>query len=121
MPVTRPLGYDPGVRYSISGSLCVGTLLSALAGAAEPKPIDFGRDVRPVLERACWKCHGPEKQRGGLRLDRREGALAAGDSGRRAVSPGHPAESALIRRVEAPDPAERMPQRADPLPREENR
>ena len=60
------------------------------AAGAEPQPIDFGRDVRPILERSCWKCHGPDKQKGGLRFDRRQGAVAAGDSGKKAILPGGP-------------------------------
>jgi hypothetical protein len=60
------------------------------AAGAEPQRIDFGRDVRPILERSCWKCHGPDKQKGGLRFDRRQGAVAAGDSGKKAILPGGP-------------------------------
>ena len=34
-------------------------------------PIDFARDVRPIFQSRCLGCHGPGKQKGGLRLDRR--------------------------------------------------
>jgi hypothetical protein len=71
--------------------------------------------VRPILERSCWKCHGPEKQKGGLRLDLRASALGPTDSGERAITPGKADESELIRRVEADDPEQRMPPKADPL------
>ena len=71
------------------------------APAAEPARVDFARDVRPILERSCWKCHGPDKQKGGLRLDLRAAALGLGDSGSRAITPGKADESELIRRVEA--------------------
>jgi hypothetical protein len=81
--------------------------------------VDFGRDVRPILERSCWKCHGPEKQKGGLRFDRRAGAITAGDSGKQAIQPGKPDESEMIRKIEAADAAERMPPKLDPLPREQ--
>jgi cytochrome c553/dsDNA-binding SOS-regulon protein len=85
------------------------------AHAAEDRQIDFDRDVRPILARSCWKCHGPDKQQGGVRLDRRDALLAAGDSGQAPVSPGKADASALIRRIEAVDPAERMPAEAGPL------
>ena len=89
--------------------------------AAEPERVDFARDVRPILERSCWKCHGPEKQKGGLRLDLRAAALGLGDSGSRAITPGKADESELIRRVEADDVEERMPPKSDPLGRDEIR
>jgi hypothetical protein len=87
--------------------------------AGAPKRVDFARDVRPILERACWKCHGPEKQQGGLRFDLRARALISGDSGRRAIAPGKAAESELIRRIEAADVDERMPPKSPPLSRGE--
>ncbi len=91
------------------------------APAAEPERADFARDVRPILERSCWKCHGPEKQKGGLRLDLRTAALGVGDSGSRAITPGKADESELIRRVETADVEERMPPKSDPLGRDEIR
>src|SRR6516162_6584103 len=83
--------------------------------AAQEPSVDFGRDVRPILERFCWKCHGPEKQKGGLRFDRRQGAFAAGDSGKKAITPGRAEDSELIRRVEVANTDERMPLKAEPL------
>jgi hypothetical protein len=91
------------------------------APAAEPERVDFAREVRPILERACWKCHGPEKQKGGLRLDLRSAAVGPADSGGRAITPGKADESELIRRVEAEDAEERMPPKSDPLGRDETR
>ena len=91
------------------------------ASAAEPTRADFARDVRPILERSCWKCHGPDRQKGGLRLDRRAAALGATDSGGRAITPGKADESELIRRVETGDVEERMPPKSDPLGRDEVR
>src|SRR5262245_19813862 len=79
------------------------------AAGGQPTRVEFARDVRPILERSCWKCHGPDKQKGGVRFDRRQGAIAAGDSGKTAVRPRRAAESELIRRVEAGNADERMP------------
>lgn len=83
--------------------------------AADAPPVEFTRDVRPILESSCWKCHGPHKQQGGLRFDRREDALRVGDSGQRAVTPGRIAQSELIRRVEATDDSQCMPSNTAPL------
>ena len=66
--------------------------------AAEPvsAAIDrFEKKVRPLLAARCWQCHGPEKRKGGLRLDTAEAIGAGGDSGP-AVVPGNPRESRLI-------------------------
>ncbi|MFN0069373.1 MAG: DUF1553 domain-containing protein [Limisphaerales bacterium] len=77
---------------------------------------DFARDVRPVLARECVACHGPDKQQGGLRLDRREDALGGGDSGAPWI-PGEAAGSLLIQVVEGRHAdIERMPKKKDALP-----
>jgi hypothetical protein len=85
-------------------------------GAAKPAP-DFARDVLPVLKEQCWSCHGPSKQKGGLRLDVRTRAFAGGASGRVLV-PGKAAESRLVQLLRSSDAEERMPAKAAALPRE---
>ena len=61
-------------------------------------PVDFIRDVQPILQQNCYRCHGPEKQKSGLRLDHRSGALHGGDGGP-AIVPGKSAESRMIQYV----------------------
>lgn len=76
--------------------------LLLLAGvAAGEEPIDFNRDIRPLLSGNCFHCHGPdaESREAGLRLDEREGAVAELDSGMAAVVPGKPDESELLARL----------------------
>jgi mono/diheme cytochrome c family protein len=58
----------------------------------------FEAKVRPVLANHCLQCHGPEKQKGGLRLDGREAMLRGGEAGR-VVVPGKPEESPLIEAI----------------------
>jgi len=82
--------------------------------ASGGQPIDFIRDVRPVLEKHCTKCHGEDEQQGGLRLDVRDDALRGGDSGP-VIVPAKGAESLLILRVTSKDASERMPQEGPPL------
>lgn len=83
-------------------------LAGPLRGA---EPVDFRRDVRPILARACFKCHGPDDQtrQGELRLDVREGALAPAESGEKAIVPGEPNASELMRRITATDADVVMP------------
>jgi cytochrome c553 len=78
--------------------------------------IDFARDVEPILSGNCVKCHGPEKQKGGLRFDSRDAAFKAGESGDMAIVPGAPAKSSLIRRVTSHDGDEQMPPKGERLP-----
>jgi mono/diheme cytochrome c family protein len=66
-------------------------------------------EARAILAERCHKCHGAEKQKGGLRLDRRAAALRGGDSVDRVVVPGRSAESDLLERVRSSDPDVRMP------------
>ncbi|MFM1770348.1 MAG: hypothetical protein RJA22_2877 [Verrucomicrobiota bacterium] len=91
-------------------------------GAAEPSGLDlFLTRVRPAWEAKCFRCHGPEKQKGGCRLDLAESAQQAGDSGRPAVVPGRPMESEVVRLVLLPrDHDEAMPPAGkEPLTAEE--
>src|SRR2546426_5215394 len=73
--------------------------------------VDFNRDIRPIFSENCYACHGPdgEKRKAGLRLDRKEGALAELKSGNRAIVPSEVVNSALIARITASDEDERMP------------
>jgi hypothetical protein len=86
---------------------------------AAPRPIDYARDVRPILETRCYACHGPNKQKAGLRLDERAVAFRVGSDGVEAIRPGHASESELIRRVGSLDPEERMPPEGDRLTSEQ--
>ncbi|MBS0208209.1 MAG: PSD1 domain-containing protein [Planctomycetes bacterium] len=89
--------------------------LSALAprAAAEPRPVDYSRDVQPLLAEHCFHCHGRDEgsREGGLRLDVRELALQGGDSEKPAIVPGHPERSELLARITSPDADEVMPPR----------
>src|SRR4051794_10101989 len=76
----------------------------------------FENKVRPILVEHCQKCHGPQKQNGGLRLDRKEGPAKGGDSGA-AVVPGKPDASLLIRAIRRHPDVSPMPP-SKPLPPE---
>lgn len=94
---------------SFLAALGVVPMLGRLPAQAAAGP-DYGRDVRPILSNNCLPCHGPDagKRRANLRLDTDGGDLET-RSGRRALVPGEPEASELIRRITATDPQERMP------------
>ncbi len=93
-----------------------GTKADAAGGAEKPAaPIDFDRDIQPILAR-CVQCHSPGKAKGGLRLTSRQTALAELDTGNRAVVPGKPDDSELLSRVVNTNAKLRMPPNAEPLP-----
>ena len=68
----------------------------ATEAEADPAAIEFfEKSVRPILAARCQGCHGPIKQKGGLRLDAR-GAMIAGGATGPAIVPGNPKESLLV-------------------------
>jgi len=75
-------------------------------------PVDFTRDVQPLLNKHCVECHGGVKQKGRLMLTNRTRALQGGKSGKPLLVAGRPEESELYRRLTHHDPDERMPPEA---------
>ncbi len=89
---------------------------SAPAAESGPTPrakVNFNREVRPILAKNCFVCHGPDeaKRANGLRLDLIESATKPLKSGETAIVPGDPEASALIFRVTEEDETLRMPPR----------
>jgi mono/diheme cytochrome c family protein len=58
--------------------------------------VDFAEQIKPLLERSCVACHGPDKQRSKFRLDSREALLKGGNTGSAVVLPGKSAQSPLL-------------------------
>jgi Protein of unknown function (DUF1553)/Protein of unknown function (DUF1549)/Planctomycete cytochrome C len=85
------------------------TMVVATVGFAEG-PVDYNRDVRPILAENCYACHGPDAnaRKAGLRLDRKEEALRERNGGA-AVVPGDLDSSELVLRIVDDDPDARMP------------
>ena len=93
----------------LSCIICV-VLTSASAAETSQKPLEYGRDVRPILAENCFHCHGQDskKRMAGLRLDEFESATAKrGD--RAALVPHQPDASGIYQRITAAQPARRMP------------
>jgi len=82
-----------------------------LAATATAQPLQFNRDIRPILSDKCLACHGQDSVNKGirLRLDQEEQAKGDLGNGRRAILPGKPEESLVIARLRHPNKALRMP------------
>ena len=82
-----------------------------LCHANEPDglPVDFGRDIKPILDKNCGRCHGPKKQESGLRLDDRRNLLQGGDHGKPAIVAGDSNESFLVELISGKNADLRMP------------
>jgi len=95
-------------------------IVSGLVGfgnweARSADKVDFARDIQPILQKSCVECHGPEKPKGKLRLDTKEGALKGGNNGV-VISPGKADESDVYRRITLPaDHDDVMPNKGDKL------
>jgi len=76
--------------------------------------VDFKRDVEPIFQAHCYDCHGPAKQKGGIRLDD-PAALKGGDSGEALLIPGDAAKSHLMRLVRGDLEDEVMPPKGERL------
>src|SRR4051812_40807464 len=81
---------------AVATILFVAIVMGVAVGDSPPvKSIDFARDVQPILAKNCLSCHGPDKQKNGLRLDTVTAILSGGDSGP-AVVAGKPDQSLLF-------------------------
>ena len=78
------------------------------------KPVEFAREIRPILSDTCFKCHGVDaaKRKGGLRLDQKEEWFHPREEGPLVV-PGKPQESLVFTRITHSDPDDQMPPREE--------
>src|SRR5262245_49612271 len=104
--LTHPAPHSHQLLHWLIGALVFALALLAIASvaaAAAPEPTAehikyFEEKVRPILAANCYKCHGTENQKGNLRLDLREMALAGGEDGP-VIIPGKPEESLLVEAI----------------------
>ncbi|MBX3444663.1 MAG: PSD1 domain-containing protein [Planctomyces sp.] len=116
---SRQLALNAGVAVLL-GVATASRLIAAEPALPPPaaEPVDFARDVQPIFARACFECHGPEKQRSSFRLDRRSSALAGGDFGPALIS-GDSAGSPLVQYVAGLEEGLEMPPKGKRLSAEE--
>ena len=72
--------------------------VSKLPPPADKTGVTYAHEVKPILEKACFKCHGAEKQKGKLRLDSLAATLKGGEGGK-VIQPSNSAKSVLVHHV----------------------
>ena len=100
--------------FWIVSSFCGFESWAGEPGTPKARTVDFNRDVRPILAKNCFACHGQDeakREANGLRLDQRESAVKPLKSGETAIVPGDADSSALFLRVAEEDDTLRMPPR----------
>lgn len=112
------------IGLALSSTALALSAIAPVSAAETPAPTpdrkspDFATQIRPILSKYCFACHGPDeaKRKGGLRLDTRNGAMARNQDGQAAVVPGDIPHSMLLNRLTTIDMDERMPPKAQPGP-----
>jgi hypothetical protein len=94
--------------------------ISKLPPPSTKKEVTFSKDIKPLFEKACFKCHGEEKQKGRLRVDSIEAIKKGGDNGPVIVI-GKSEKSSLVHTIAGLVEDMMMPPegKADPLTKEE--
>ncbi len=106
----RPKRIDLHLALAFSWA-CVALAGESPPAKVPPPRVEFNRDVRPIIEENCFKCHGPDanQRKSGLRLDLREEAVKPAKSGSPAIVPGDVEESGLVKKIFAASTQRRMP------------
>ncbi len=104
----RTVGYGAMLLLLLLVWVCCA---APVAAAGDEDPVDFSRDIRPLLSDRCFQCHGPseEDRQGGFRLDVKESAFGESDSGEHPIVPGDLEHSEMYQRITAEDSFMRMP------------
>ena len=98
---------SPLASRTTAGALCL--LLCCIARPLQAQEaVDYARDVRPLLVAHCIKCHGPDEQKSGLRLDAVATAIEGGNSGA-AIVAGKSDQSLLVKAITGADEVSAMP------------
>jgi len=82
---------------------------------AYSEPIDYEKDIAPILKENCLECHGPKKNKSNLRVDQRASLLIGGDAGIPSLVPGNVKDSYFLEVILGEDEDMRMPPKGDLL------
>lgn len=96
-------------------SIIVVLLWGLIGSARAQKKVDFAKEIQPIFQQHCVKCHGPEKQKADMRLDSKTAAMKGGKDGV-VIVPGNADKSEMVRRIRLPkSDDDRMPNEGEPL------
>lgn len=84
-----------------------------LPAASDKKDLTFEKDIKPLFQASCVRCHGQQRQRGGLRLDSLDALMKGGDDGKMVVA-GDSKKSLLVFAVSQVDNQIAMPPKGGP-------
>jgi len=87
--------------------------VTKLPPASNAKGVTYAKDIRPLLEASCFRCHGEQRPKGGLKLNTLEGVLHGGDDGK-VVTPGDSKKSLLVIAAAQIDEETAMPPKRGP-------
>jgi mono/diheme cytochrome c family protein len=116
LPLTLTLALFTGALAASAADVDI----SKLPPASDKKGVTYDKDIKAVFEKACFKCHGAEKQKGKLRLDSLQAALKGGDDGK-VIEPGNSAKSTLVHAIARLNEDDAMPpaDKGDPLSKDQ--
>ena len=94
--------------------------LAKIPPASDKTGLTYEKDIKPIFEKSCFKCHGPEKQKGKMRADSLEAVLKGGENGK-SIEPGKPEKSPVLASISRLNPDEAMPpeDKGEPLTKEQ--
>jgi len=95
--------------------------ITKLPPAAAKKDVSYAKDIKPIFEKSCFKCHGSEKQKAKLRVDSLA-AINKGSENGKILEPGDSAKSKIVHNVaRIGDEDDWMPpvDKGDPLTKEQ--
>lgn len=110
-----PLDRGPlSTAIAVSAGVCailfaLGTTDRSLANSTAAVEVDFSRQIRPILAKQCFSCHGPDKQESGVALHEFAKAISESDNGLKPIVPGDWNSSEILKRIASDDPSVRMP------------
>lgn len=108
------------IGLSLASVIAADVDMKKVPPASTRKDVTFDKDIKPIFEKSCFKCHGTEKQKGKLRVDSIEAIKKGGEDGE-VIVVGHSEKSSLVHSVSGAMEDGLMPPdgKGDPLSKEQ--
>ena len=119
--ITKCLSFASVLALAAFGAAAKDVDVSKLPPAATKQGVTYEKDIKPIFEKTCFKCHGPEKQKAKLRVDSLAAVTKGGENGK-VVEAGNSGKSTLVHNVaRIGDEDDWMPpvDKGDPLTKEQ--